>query len=185
MRILSVITLVFMLTACATIQQSTRLSTKLNAKEYNSIASNYMNRPTFTSVEKMSGGETVLTISMKSYRSTSNVLRFQKKYVPEYLSLIQKYMDWEQLAKSRGDAFTKEIGRASSWGNALSGTLKFTFHSGNSNAHFLAVSFCATGTCLDNEALYFDKFNAIELSTLLKKLESETLRQNNIENIYN
>ncbi len=184
MRSLTLAILLISIFGCTSVQQSTRLSTNLHAKEYNSIASKYMDRPTSSTVEKMSDGATVLAISIDNYGTTQSSLRFSKKHVTEYLNLINKYLEWEQLAKSREDAFTKEIGRADTWGNGIAGTLSFTFHSGNSSIHFLSVAFCATGTCLDETALYFDTKNAIELKALLKKFESGSIKQKDIDSVY-
>src|SRR6218665_1476884 len=115
MRFLALTLLLISICACTSVQQSTRLSTNLYAKEYNSVASKYMDRPTFSSVEQMSDGETVLAISIDTYGTAQNTLRLSKKHVNEYINLINKYFEWEKLAKSRKDAFTKEIGKASTW----------------------------------------------------------------------
>jgi len=184
MRLLSFALFCITLAGCTTIQQNTRLSTSLHAKEYNSIAAQYMDRPTFSEVEQMSDGETVLSVSIDNYGSAQSSLRFSKKHVQEYLAFIDKYSEWEQLAKSRGDAFTKEIGSASSWGNGMAGALKFTFHSGNSNVHFLSIAFCAAGTCLEDKALYFDAKNTTELKALLQNLKSGAIQLKDIDSVY-
>lgn len=184
MRILNVVLFALVLTGCTTVEQSSRLSTSLEVREYNSVYAKYMDRPTFTSVEKMSDGNTVLAISRDNYGTTSSPLRFSKDNVPSYVSLIEKYLEWAQLATSRGDAITKEIGKADTWGNSMSGALKFTFHSGNSAAHYLSISFCAAGTCLDDQALYFDVQNANELKILLHQLSSGIVKTENSKEIY-
>ena len=184
MNILKIAALILVLFGCTTVEQSTRLTTDLKAREYNSIASKYMDRPTFTSIEKMSDGDTVLAISRENYGSTESPLRFSKNHVSSYTSLIDKYFEWENLAKSRGDAITKEIGRAKTWGNTMSGSLKFTFHSGNSTIHYLSISFCAAGTCLDEQALYFDSANTSKLKDILGQLASGKLKTENVDDIY-
>ena len=184
MRLLIYSVLIVFLSACTTVQQSTRLSSSLSAKEYNSVTSRYMERPTFSSLDQMSDGQSVITVTMDGYGSQTNIIRFSKDHVAEYLPLLRKFNEWEQLASSRGDSFTKEVGRAETWGNALSADLKFTFHSGNARVHYLSVSFCAVGTCLDEEAMYFDKINTLELVSLLENFQLENIRQNDVDNIY-
>lgn len=184
MKILKLGILTLILAGCTTIEQSTRLSTNLEAREYNSVYAKYMDRPTFTSIEKMSDGNTVLAISRDNYGTTFSPLRFSKDYVSQYTVLIDKYLEWNQLAISRGDAITKDIGKAQTWGNSMSGTLKFTFHSGNSTVHYLSISFCAAGTCLDDQSLYFDSKNARELKNLLVQLGSGLVEAKNENDIY-
>ncbi|MCG3760637.1 hypothetical protein [Vibrio cincinnatiensis] len=184
MKILKLGLLALVLAGCTTVEQSTRLSTNLEAREYNSVYSKYMDRPTFTSIEKMSDGNTVLAISRDNYGTTSSPLRFSKEHVSKYTALIDKYIEWNQLAISRGDAITKEIGKAETWGNSMSGTLKFTFHSGNSAVHYLSISFCAAGTCLDDQALYFDLKNSQELKNLLVQLGSGAVKTEDVNAIY-
>ena len=173
------------LTACTTLQNETRITSDIKAREFNSIASKYYERPTFVTLENMSDGETLLAFKMDSYRSVTNSIRFSKNDTTDYKNIITKFSEWNQLATERGDAFTKEIGRVSTWGNGLSATLKFEFHSGNEKQHYLSVSYCAAGTCLDDSALYFDKQNSEKLYDLLVKLEKGEVEQKDIDSIYN
>jgi len=184
MNILRFCFLALVLVGCTTIEQSTRITTNLQAKEYNSISARYMNRPTFSAIEKMSDSSTVLAISRDNYGSTASPLRFSKDNVSGYILLIDKYFKWEKLAMSRGDAITKEIGKENSWGNTISGSFKFTFHSGNSAIHYLSISFCAAGTCLDDQALYFDSKNTQILKELLLQLSSGAVNTKSINSVY-
>lgn len=184
MNILKLGILTLVLVGCTTVEQSTRLSYGLDAKEYNSVYAKYMDRPTFTSIEKMSDGSTVLAISRDNYGNTYSPLRFSKDHVSKYTALIDKYTEWNKLATSRGDAITKEIGEAETWGNSMPGKLKFTFHSGNAQVHYLSVSFCAAGTCLDDQALYFDFKNTQKLKDILIQLGSGAVKAGNIDNVY-
>ncbi|GLS27718.1 hypothetical protein [Marinibactrum halimedae] len=175
------------LAGCASVQESTRVATNLKAREYNSLAANYMLRPTFTSVENMSDGSTVLSVSRDGYGGNDHMvapIRFLQSNTDGYVSLIDKYFEWDELALSRGDAITKEIGRVDSWSAGPSGEIKFVFHSGNSERHFLSVSFCAVGTCLDDNALFFDPVNAKELKRLLLQLSSNEIKVENVDDIY-
>jgi len=144
-----------------------------------------MDRPTFASIEETSDGETLLAVSMDTYGSYESSLRFSKTNVDGYISLIDKYSKWEDLAKSRKDAFTKEIGSVNTWGNGPQGTLKFIFHSGNEHSHYLSITYCAAGTCLDDYSLYFDDVNAKALKSILSDLKVEKIHHANINDIYN
>lgn len=175
--------LVVALSACTTVQQTTRVPTKLVAREFNSIASQYLERPTFVSVERMSDGATVLRVSMTMYGSDTSTLPMLRGKSTEYSALIDKFLEWEVLARSRGDAITKEIGRAPAWGNAVAGDLKFTFHSGNSATHYLAVAYCNAGTCSEKTAQYYSPPAAVELRTLVQALDAGKIGANS-EGIY-
>ena len=60
MKFMKLILALVFVTGCTSVQQSTRISTSLQAMEFNNIASQHMSRPTSITVEKMSDGESVL-----------------------------------------------------------------------------------------------------------------------------
>lgn len=189
MKALASILFALFLTACTTVQQSTRVSTPLQAMEFNSIASRYMARPTFVSVEKMSDGVTVLLVRMDPYRKDpllpeGSPIRFSKEHVPAYLNAINKYFEWAALAKERKDALTKEIASAPTWANMAKGSLKFTFHSGNDHAHYLTIAFSASGTTLTDSALFFDESNAKQLRDLLDEFAAGRIGVADVSNVY-
>jgi len=178
------------LTSCTTVKNSTNISTALNAKAYNTIASQYLDRPTFVSIEDMSTGENVLSVKMErygvdKYGNKTITIRFSKASVDDYLSMIEKYEKWEEMAVSRSDIFTKDIGVAHSWSNGMDVTLKLTFHSGNALQHFLSVMPCAAGTCLPDDTVYFDKKNVLYLKNLLSNFKSGNIKQKDIDAVYN
>lgn len=189
------------LVGCTTVQKSVRVGTSLRAQEYNSVASRYMERPTFVSLEDMSDGRSVMMIQMETYAVPSTYsslrlspqaadalrnsqLRFVKEQVPGYIAAIDKFLEWAALAAQRKDAFTKEIGRVPTWSNMGTGHLQFSFHSGNDQAHFLVIAFSAAGTTLDEQAQYFDVPNARELKRLLLAFASDSLRRTDIGSVY-
>lgn len=188
MRILIPV-LAFTLTACTSVSQSTRLSTGLEAVEFNSIASGYLPRPTFVSLEMMSDGQEVLAIQMDQVGNTRyeygidvhHQFRMLPSAVPEYLTLLDQYDRWRETAVARGDAITREMGRVPAW----NGQLKFEFHSGNSQRHYLLVSFCAVGTCLDDQSLGFDSVNVGRLRQILIDWQAGELQSLNVDAIYN
>ena len=187
-KIVSALLLIALSVGCTSIQKTTRIASPLKAKEFNSIASKYLDRPTFVSVQTMSDGQTVLTIErddyLNQYQGVMSSLRFSKDSVSRYLQLIQKYEEWEKLARDRGDQITKEIGREKAWGNLASNKLKFLMHSGNSHNHFLAISNCSAGTCLDERALYFSSSDAQELKLLLIGFDAGKIVSNTLDDVY-
>lgn len=172
------------LVACTTLEQSNRISTRLVGKEFNSVASRYLDRPTFVAVEHLSDKTTVLRVTMSIYGAKESNLSFIQGKSAAYVVHIDKFLEWEALAKSRGDALTKDIGRAPAWANGLSGDLKFAFHSGNAAAHFLTISFCALGTCLDDQAVYLDAASARELRRLILALDNGSLGKASVDSVY-
>lgn len=172
------------LVACTTVQEETRVSSDLKVSQFNSLSYNFMGRPTFVSLESMSDGEKVLAISMDDYGSSSSLLRFSAKHVDDYRKIIDKYYQWEKLALERGDVFTKHLGEATTWGNIISGSLSFDFHSGNAANHYLLIKFCSLGKCLDDNAFYFDMKNTHILESLLKRLKNGEIEQTNLDAVY-
>ncbi|SHO58774.1 hypothetical protein [Vibrio quintilis] len=184
-----VLILMISLAGCASVQKTTRISSHLTALEFNSVASRYMDRPTFVSREVFDGGEQVLAVKMSTYGvdqygQDNTTIRYSRHHANEYIQLIDKYLKWESLATKRNDAFTKDVGRASSWSNGMDAELKFVFHSGNAHQHYLAVSFCTALLCLDDKAQYYDKENAKELKNLLLKLKSNRINETDINDVY-
>ncbi len=188
MKRLFTIALLGILTGCTTVQDTTRLSTDLNASEYNSISSQYTRKPTFVSLETFSSGEKVLAVNMKTYAINeygmdSSTLRYSNQFVDSYIDFANKFLSWEAIATERQDAFTKEIGEAKSWSSGMDGYLKFTFYSGNASNHYLAVTFCTSIICLDH-AHYYDKENVEKLKRLFEQLKSDQFTSTHIDSVY-
>lgn len=156
-----------LLTGCATIKSDQRISTGVVAMQYNSIGAQYMQRPTFSSIMTLSDGSEFLEVQMDMYGNQSSRLWFIKSRSNEYIALIDKYLSWEKLASSRRDMISKEIGRAEGGANGGKATLKFGFFSGNESTHYLSITFCAVGTCLNEQAQYFSPSSATTLRAAL------------------
>lgn len=161
--------------ACTSVSNSTRISYPLSADQYNGFLSNYTPRPTFITLENMSDGEAVLAVEMTQYGNINPSIvspnfqfRMLKSAIPQYIALLDKYDAWRSQALNRGDAITKTIGRAPTWGQTSGVELEFTFHSGNARSHFLVIASCAIGTCVENQALVFDTTNVIRLRSILE-----------------
>ena len=132
---------------CTTVNEETRVSSPLRAVEYNSVAAKYLERPTFVKVRELSNRKEVLMVEMEQYSyglggKMENLNRFNTQFlrdsVSEYVALIDKFLEWEEMAVERGDQFTKEIGTAPAWNDSFGAKQKFEFHSGNTNNHFSA-----------------------------------------------
>lgn len=123
---------------CSTVEVS-RVPIDLQLYKYNEVATDYRPRPTFASID-MSGDNELLHITTKDYGSSSleNTMHvyFNKKEVNNYISMIDKFLQWERVATRRGDLLEKEIGKVPSY----SSDLVFDFFSGNKNEHFLSIS---------------------------------------------
>lgn len=167
-------------------QVETRYPSTIAAREYNSIAARYMDRPTFVVVRALNDGTQVLRVDRQRYTGQVSGFAFIKGHAATYEPLIQKYLEWESMAIARGDALTKEIGRGPTRGMAgqSGGEVKFTFHSGSAKVHYLMLSFCAFGTCLEDDAFYLDRDGATELITLLRRFESGALAPKDTGSVY-
>jgi hypothetical protein len=168
------------LAGCASVKTNDRINTNLRASEYNSLASQFYDQPTFVEHTVLNDGDENINVSMDMYGSKTSNIWFVKKNVDEYQLLIDKYMEWETTATARQDAFTKEIGRAPTYGGFK---LKFEFHSGNANNHFLVLSLCSL-MCIDEQSQYYSKANVIELEKLLNQLKSGKMKSTNIDAVY-
>lgn len=189
LRIVSVAVISGIFSGCSTISEKTRVSSNLNGRIFNSVASTYTERPTFVSIEKMSDGAEVLNISVKRiYKDEYGIEvienRFLKEHIGDYVALIDKYVEWEALALKRGDIFTKDIGRAKIWGNMSEVELTFAFHSSSANSHYLYLRHCRLGPCNPNSDVVFDLDSAKKLSEMLKDFQSGKLKQADISGVY-
>lgn len=164
--------------ACGSIKTESRVSTSLQARQYNSVASTYMPSPASVNVAEMSDGARVLRVAMTLYNGQQSFLQFPAGSGGMAAAHIDKYLEWETLARSRGDALTKDIGRSPAWSSMGAGSgsqIKMSLHSGNAKTHLLVATYCAAGTCSERESLYFDRTDAIELRRLLLQLDAGAL----------
>ena len=178
---------------CTTVAQETRISTPLSASEYNDIAARYMERPTFATVQAMTDGQEVLRLEMDTYGRNVDpttgiekpyTMVFDKRFVGEYLTLIDKYLEWEKLALERSDLIEKDLGSASTWsGLGGTGRLDFSFYSASASNHVLTIEYCAVGTCIN--PFNFTHPNVVELRKLLENFSAGRVGQADVDGIYN
>lgn len=153
---------------------------------YNSIASSYMERPTFVKVIALPKGDTGIYVEFEPYhRDSSRLASYQftlaKSHVDEYLSMLDKFKKWSDQASASGDAFTKEIGKVDAFFLAK---VQFVFHSGNSKNHYLGINMCSIGVC-SRDGDYLDAKGAEELGLLLNKLKNGELSAEDVGQKYN
>ena len=181
------------LSGCTTMKEETRISTNLKAREYNDIYSTYARRPTWLKMWTLSDGNTVLSVQMEhygynptNYHSPENMqprtVNFDQRFCSQYIELIDKYLDWESLARTRGDAITKKIGSASSWSHIGTSKLSFSLHSGNDNNHYLVIGLDTGLGTMDD--LYFARRDAGELKNLLLRLQKGEMRHTSVDSVY-
>ncbi|HHY0532652.1 TPA: hypothetical protein ACVU5M_004522 [Vibrio parahaemolyticus] len=171
------------LSGCTTFQKpniEARVPSTLSSYEFNDLSSSYAQRPTFVTVESKNDKQ-FLHVTTNEYgkigydpEKVKHVF-FAKEKVSEYVSLIDKYLDWEALASSREDLLEKEIGQVDN--------LIFDFYSGNPSKHYLVIS---TSVSLDMRLwpMYFPKKEAQTLKELLVKFERAEFKGVN-EDLYN
>lgn len=178
--------------ACTTLSAETRISSALRASEFNEVGSEYLERPTFVSVQSFSDGNTALQVLMDEYgtgydpllkTTTQHVTYFDKRYVADYLPLIDKYLEWEALAIERGDQIDRPVGVAKTWGVGGDIELKFGIYSSKTSQHLLIIERCAFGTCVD-KALNLTRSNASVLRSLLVDFAANKIGHVDTQSVY-
>lgn len=178
---------------CTSIAQETRISTRLAASEFNTVSSTYEERPTFVSLQTYSSGVIALVIDMDEYgmgkgaqfgadMPNDYVIPFDTTKIDAYLPLIDKYFEWAELARSRGDIIQREIGVAPGAGYQAAGEIKFTLNSGNASRQYLLLELCIIGVC--QNAMNFTPENAQELRAVLKGVQDGRVEHLNESAIY-
>lgn len=185
------------LAACSTMAPAVnqRVATDLQALEFNSVASQYMERPTFVSLVRFDGKEPMLSIerdnySSASYSTTLNYPNVQsdKSYLSispeaaiELQPMLDKYREWREIAVADGDMIEKDIGQVSS---PQGGRIELSFFSGNENNHYLVATFCMMA-CLHDSAFYFDAENVESLDLLLERFAADEIQPVDLDSKYN
>lgn len=185
MRI-GIVLLAVLLSACASMQ-STPIRSDLEVHEYNDISRQYMDRPTYVSISGSKGNQR-LKLSFDPYgiAGAGDYAMFSAKYSDTYIELIEKYLNWNDLATKEGDILDKKIGS----GPIYTGlSLEFSFFSSNESSHYLVLTLCSLGSCAmgmnDSRSLYFTKADAATLLDLIKKLKSGELPGDDVGAKYN
>ena len=169
--LLSIITLLlFAISTPATAKDKIRLDASFKAMEFNSAASQYMERPTYLELIVYKKKPSQLWI-YSDYIRKSDTAKAMGGYefvslsvsaADDYIAAIDKYFSWQSIASADGDIIDKEISKT--MGRKKSLKVRFGFYSANAQSHYLTLQHCAVGTCLD-PVMAFD----IENAKLLKE----------------
>lgn len=154
-------------TCGAATAESQKVPAQFNVLDYNQISSEYLPVPTFVTLSTMKKGDAQMTVEfdpygIDEYGMDTDFLTFRMSAIPEYRAFIEKYLQWEELARTDGDQIRKVIGKA----EGVRGKLQFQFESVSASKHLLVITFCAFGTCLGDPAI-FDREGAIGLDGML------------------
>lgn len=183
-KIISLTIGMLLLAGCAGVEQIDRIESKISAKEFNDLTSSYENRPTFMSVRKHSNGTESLTFEMDLYGSGVSTRDFDKTRISEYVATIDKYIEWEAKAVSKGDIFTKEIATIKAGGTQSDYKYKFVFHSGNAKKHYLTITVCTWIMCIPENDQVYDLSNAKMLKSTLLDYKEGLITVENISSQY-
>lgn len=206
MNRLLILTWIF-LSGCVSIPEiatkETRFVTKVYLSEFNDVASQYIPKPTFATLISYPNGEGPDSLSYiadaygSSYNQyigvTKNKIGFHVQHTKalEFVSSINKFLEWSKTATQNGDAFTKDIADiyydAESVGG-ISVYYKLTFHSGNQEQHYLLVKSCSYSRmtneiCYGNTALTPE--SSLELKSEINKFLAGEIVQRDIASKYN
>ncbi len=184
MRTIITAFLVFMLTACGGLKPgAVSVNERLPAMDYNSISNQYSERHTQIAIQGVVGGEDVLTVYMDSYRPGDSYFRkimFSRDKVAEYTGLIDKYLEWAEMAISRQDMLDKEIGSASGQPGMKN---RFSIFSASVDRPLLVIKSCSPIGCSEPYPQYYSQDGAKKLKELLVKFENNQLKKTD-ESVY-
>lgn len=184
MKQIYLLVIVLTLGACTTIQKSTNIPSTVQAYEYNSIASQYLARPTFLRIDNLTNGNNNLLVMMNMYNGQVASFAVERKNVDENIKAIVKFLEWERLARERGDIFTKQIAEVVSWKNdGADISNRYEFHSGNEKNHYLEISSCALGICME-KVLFFTPSEAMHLINTLENFKAGKITKTEIDTVY-
>ncbi len=192
MRMILTVVAASFLGACATVANETRVPLDFTAREFNSISSRYEARPTFARVQSMSSGSEILRLEMDQYGSTAyqyhgaeirHTIPFRRAEASDYIVAVDRYLAWEETARERGDVLDRrDINRVPAFND---GAIRFSIYSGNQAEHFLMLTYCAMGTCLEGDSLFLNRGGATGLRSLLERWRDGELAGADLDAIYN
>jgi len=173
------------LSSNATAGEKTKLDSPFRVLEYNTVSNNYGERATFILMNVRKKGDVgwiqvdlIHKTDSAQYMNGLDVIRIKEKHVDGYITAVDKFLSWEKIASRDKDNFDKDIAQVNK--------IKFMFHSGSSNSHYLVMAFCAVGTCVEPQ-FFFDKENAILLKKFLEDWKNDRLNyslKNEIDSKY-
>jgi len=161
------------LPSASSANEKVKISSPFKVMEYNTVLNQYGERATFIDMRVRNKGDMGWIQADLIHKSESarlmgglDVMRIKEKHVDGYIGAVEKFLKWEEIAKRDKDNFDKEIVRVNK--------LKFSFHSGNESSHYLVLTFCAVGTCVEPN-FYFDRKNALLLKQFFEDWRDDKL----------
>jgi len=166
----------------AAIAGDASIPSTLKVREFNSIASNYLERPTFVKIiDKKKTDKMVISVDLirksKANRDSGayETLVFSEKRIDKYVAAIDKYLSWEEIAKRDGDIIKKKITKVKANSSSF---VFFDFFSANQSNHYLMLTRPTFANVLTNANsnnggnesppdFALNRENAIVLKTLL------------------
>lgn len=184
MKFITFIFVFMALNVSASSEKEMSLGSPVIALEFNSVASQYLERPTFSFVSQRSDGTKIFNLKMTKYNNTHAGIGFDKEYVEQHIKAIGKYIEWEKIATERGDVITKEIDFIPAWKNGFF-TIKnkYTFHSGNVGFHYLKITGCMLDSCTKHE-MFLNQKNAEKLRSILIDFQNNEIKEINVDDVY-
>ena len=166
MRLCVIFMMFTFLSACAAgmIDKQMSVNTNLRAKMFNSVASQYIIRPTFVDLNIAKSGDKILDVKVTDYLDNIMHLLIYYKDMPVYLNVINKYLEWEEKATINGHVFDKVI---ATYRTPNGFSYSFAFHSGNKYDHYLSIG--SNLSLMDEHVsvFVFDRENALILRNLI------------------
>ena len=153
--------------------EKVKISSPFNVMEYNTVSNQYGERATFILMNIRDKGDMGWIQADLIHKSDLaqqwgglDSLRIKEKHVENYISAVDKFLKWEEIARRDKDNFDKEITKVNK--------VKFSFHSGNEKSHYLVMTFCAVAICVE-PSFYYDRKNAVLLKQFLEDWRDDKL----------
>lgn len=162
-----------LLVGCTIADKETRVSSPVQGMVYNSVMSKYTPMPTAVSLSTYGNDQELAYrtdgYGFNQYGSKEQVVLFiPKNNAVEHEKILNKFLEWDNLAKSRGDQITKMIGSA----KTVKGNMIYTFHSGNEYVNVLSACFdVLTSSVCGVNPVAFDRKNVEYLLKDIQKLK--------------
>lgn len=173
-----ILALIFTMGACAGPAEASskekRIPITFQALEFNSVASQYLKRPTWVELDS-----DYLFIYIDNIGKKGKFFTSQEASI-SHVKLIDKFLKWEAIAVESGDLLDKDIGTSESAGSIK---YKYMFHSGNTKQHYLILEKCLWGC--NGSRFYFDRDGAQGLRALLESYSMGTLKKEDTSSKYN
>jgi len=173
LRIILTASLFFVGVTIANAGEKIKLDSPFKVLEYNTVSNSYGERATFILMNVRKKGDMgwiqadlIHKTDLAQYMNGLDSIRIKEKHVDGYITAIEKFLKWEAIASKDKDNFDKDIAQVNK--------VKFQFHSGSSNSHYLVMTYCAVGTCVEPQFV-FDKENAILLKEFFEDWKNDRL----------